>query len=332
MSSWSDASRYQSCLVFSLLLHGTAFAGSVLLFSNLRLAEAPEPFRWNVGMVEGSSAIVSPAAKPNAFSPSNISPETPPRHAADNKPDRPKPAPRPAVTVQERTPDESISSSPMKQERPAAIHRADSGPVDEPHGVPPTTLDSLSGQTTGIPASPDLLAAAHENEVSARHGSSVNSEREAPEEAPRSSSPHEEAPAVASVQDEQRPGPSSTEVASLAPSGIGQDRDGEATAPRPSPGRQDLGWLGEALRNRLQESHKYSAVARLNGLEGRVVLRVTVRENGELLVALGKSSGHEVLDRDAVEAVQRLSPLRLNHPLGRTQQSLNLPITYTLDR
>jgi outer membrane biosynthesis protein TonB len=49
-------------------------------------------------------------------------------------------------------------------------------------------------------------------------------------------------------------------------------------------------------------------------------------------VALGQSSGHDVLDRDAVEAVQRLSPLRLNHPLGRTQQSLNLPIAYTLDR
>ena len=96
--------------------------------------------------------------------------------------------------------------------------------------------------------------------------------------------------------------------------------------------RQDFAWLGEALRNRLQQSHKYSTVARLNGLEGRVVLRVTVRENGELLVALGKSSGHDVLDRDAVEAVQRLSPLTLHHPLGRAQQSLNLPITYTLDR
>jgi protein TonB len=73
-------------------------------------------------------------------------------------------------------------------------------------------------------------------------------------------------------------------------------------------------------------------VARLNGLEGRVVLRITVKENGELIVAIMTSSGHDVLDQDAVEQVKRLSPLPLPQPLGRAQQVLNLPIIYSLNQ
>jgi len=334
MSSCSDASRYHNCLVFSLLLHGTAFAGSVLLFSNLRLAEQPEPFRWNVGMVEGSSATVSQAAKPpNPSSSAEASRDTPPGHAADHTPARPKPAPPPEATALKRTGlEEAIPPSTMKPESLSAIQPPDTRPVDDTRDVPPAAQERPLETTTGISGEPDLRATAHEPEVSARHGSPLSSEPEDLGGSPQPSSPREETPTVDSGPDKPHPGPSSTEVASLAPSSVRQDRDSEATAPAPSPGRQDLAWLGEALRNRLQESHKYSAVARLNGLEGRVVLRVTVRENGELLVALGKSSGHDVLDRDAVEAVQRLSPLRLHHPLGRVQQSLNLPITYTLDR
>jgi periplasmic protein TonB len=97
-------------------------------------------------------------------------------------------------------------------------------------------------------------------------------------------------------------------------------------------GQSDFSWLTHALRNKVQESQRYSTVARLNGLEGRVVLRITVKENGELLVAITQSSGHDVLDQNAVEQVKRLSPLPLPQPLGRAQQVLNLPIIYSLNR
>ena len=94
----------------------------------------------------------------------------------------------------------------------------------------------------------------------------------------------------------------------------------------------DFGWLTDSLRSRVQQSQKYSTVARLNGLEGRVVLRITVKDNGELLIAVATSSGHALLDQDAVEQVQRLSPLPLLQPLGRNQRVLNLPIIYSLNR
>jgi len=96
--------------------------------------------------------------------------------------------------------------------------------------------------------------------------------------------------------------------------------------------KPDFGWLTDSLRNKVKESQKYSTVARLNGLEGRVVLRITVKENGELLVAIAKSSGHDLLDQEALEQVKRLSPFPLSQPLGRAQQVLNLPITYSLNQ
>jgi periplasmic protein TonB len=94
--------------------------------------------------------------------------------------------------------------------------------------------------------------------------------------------------------------------------------------------KPDFSWLTDSLRGRVQQSQKYSTVARLNGLEGRVVLRITVKDNGELLVAIATSSGHALLDQDAMEQVTRLSPLSLLQPLGRAQQVLNLPIIYSL--
>jgi protein TonB len=106
----------------------------------------------------------------------------------------------------------------------------------------------------------------------------------------------------------------------------------DARLPSPATGQPDFTWLTDSLRSKVLESQKYSTVARLNGMEGRVVLRVTVKKNGELLIAIATSSGHDLLDQDAMEQVKRLSPLPLQQPLGREQKVLNLPIIYSLNR
>lgn len=128
------------------------------------------------------------------------------------------------------------------------------------------------------------------------------------------------------------------------PADMAPARSAEASpSPIPSPdhsppiqeariSKPDFDWLTDSLRSQVQQSQKYSTVARLNGLEGRVVLRITVKDNGELLIAIATSSGHALLDQDAVEQVQRLSPLPLQQPLGREQKVLNLPIIYSLNR
>ena len=312
----SESSRYQACVLFSLLLHGAALAVSLLLFSNLQLAGQPEPFRWNVGVVEPREAAASGATAAAATPPQAL-PESHPPRAAVNKAGLSRSAPIAAL---------------QPTARPEHGTDGRQSPAPSPPEVPPASHDAVSAHPTDVDAQGDLPAKADGREASLSPEPRESADPRAVEERTPSVAQQESA-VPASVPEEPHVGRHPTEIASLGSSGPHQDRDGEATTPPSAQrARQDLAWLGEALRNRLQQSHKYSTVARLNGLEGRVVLRITVRENGELLVALGKSSGHEVLDRDAVEAVQRLSPLTLHHPLGRTQQSLNLPITYTLDR
>ena len=79
----------------------------------------------------------------------------------------------------------------------------------------------------------------------------------------------------------------------------------------------------------MKESQKYSTVARLNGLEGRVVLRITVKENGELLVAIAKSSGHDLLDQEALEQVKRRRLFRFrNRWVARNRSSISRLLTH----
>jgi protein TonB len=94
--------------------------------------------------------------------------------------------------------------------------------------------------------------------------------------------------------------------------------DGFATGPAPSP----------SSRNR---TPRYPDEARKNGIEGTVILRVEVRENGTVgTIVVFQSSGAAVLDRAAIDAVAtwHFEPSRVN---GRSQPStVALPIRFVL--
>ena len=69
----------------------------------------------------------------------------------------------------------------------------------------------------------------------------------------------------------------------------------------------------------------------MNQWEGRVVVRVVINAQGQLLdasVAMG--SGYAVLDRAALEAIKESCPLTLSQPLGQEQIVLRIPIQYKL--
>jgi protein TonB len=69
----------------------------------------------------------------------------------------------------------------------------------------------------------------------------------------------------------------------------------------------------------------------MNRWEGKVVLRAVIRDTGELLdLQVAESSGHAVLDRDAMEVMRQASPITLKHALGQPQVVLQIPISYTL--
>jgi protein TonB len=102
-------------------------------------------------------------------------------------------------------------------------------------------------------------------------------------------------------------------------------------APQTSEVRADHRWVGESLWRRVAELKRYPSSARLNGLEGRVVLKAVIRADGHLAeVSVIKSSGHAVLDAAALEAVKLACPLHMKHELGKPQIVVSLPIVYSL--
>lgn len=92
-------------------------------------------------------------------------------------------------------------------------------------------------------------------------------------------------------------------------------------------------WVGESLHRRISELRHYPSTARLNGWEGKVVLKVSIRNDGHLnSVEVVKSSGHESLDQAAIEAVRRACPLHMKHELSSEMVVLTLPVNYSLNR
>ncbi len=253
----------------------------------------------------------------------------PPTHIAPSV-NEPAPAqktgPRQAITKTVTVPALPGRITSRQQQSVEKQDQTVASPNVPPQVVAPTDLSQSTPSETVTPApssSPPAKDTAHTS-------SSELTPSAAPVEEPAVSSSRETS-MVARVPLDRQP--------DVAPTRIPDASSSTGHSPNLSPpvqearmSKPDFSWLTDSLRGRVQQSQKYSTVARLNGLEGRVVLRITVKENGELLVAIATSSGHALLDQDAVEQVTRLSPLPLVQPLGRAQQVLNLPIIYSLNQ
>ncbi|HEX7768047.1 MAG TPA: TonB family protein [Nitrospira sp.] len=100
---------------------------------------------------------------------------------------------------------------------------------------------------------------------------------------------------------------------------------------RPATKKADNAWLAESLGRRIKELTRYPSSARLNGSEGKVVLRVILRADGHLVdVVVHRSSGHEVLDRAAMETVRLACPLHMKQALSAAEVAVYVPIVYSL--
>lgn len=63
------------------------------------------------------------------------------------------------------------------------------------------------------------------------------------------------------------------------------------------------------LRRRILEAARYPAAARRRGVEGQATLRFSVSENGRLVESsIARSAGSHLLDRAALEAIDRAAP------------------------
>jgi len=95
--------------------------------------------------------------------------------------------------------------------------------------------------------------------------------------------------------------------------------------------KTDNRWLVESLWRRVAELKHYPSSARLNGQEGKVIVRAVIRSDGRLAdVIVQKSSGHSVLDAAALEAVKLACPIHMKQAIGKSQIVVTLPIVYQL--
>lgn len=102
-------------------------------------------------------------------------------------------------------------------------------------------------------------------------------------------------------------------------------------SPSGSETKADHRWLAESLWRRVAELKRYPSSARMSGQEGKVILKAVIRSDGHLAdVSIQRSSGHELLDAAAIEAVKLACPLHMKHTLDKPQIVVSLPIVYSL--
>ncbi|HQW90601.1 MAG TPA: energy transducer TonB [Nitrospira sp.] len=97
--------------------------------------------------------------------------------------------------------------------------------------------------------------------------------------------------------------------------------------------KPDYGWLAGPLLQRIEALKQYPATARLHRLEGRVIVRIVIQQDGHITSAtVARSSGHDVLDQAALETIRQASPLTLSQPLEKSSVTMQIPLGYYLDR
>jgi len=95
--------------------------------------------------------------------------------------------------------------------------------------------------------------------------------------------------------------------------------------------------LEASYRDRIRQAvdaHKhYPRMARRLGVEGRVVLAFTLRADGRLAgVRVAESSGSELLDEAALQAVRDAAPFPpFPEGVGRERWDFTLPLYFALD-
>ena len=246
-------------------------------------------------------------------------------------------------------PQEIQQTEPVLQAATPAEVRREAAPAIEQQVVEAAPMTAQTYQAQQAVSAPVVVETVPEPVVAASapvvHAAPLTEAVPAAPPAPADPAPAAE-PVVAAVSEPvaSPPAPAEPVVAPPAPpAAVAQTEPDPATlqehqvvarAVEPRPAKKtDYGWLAESLHRRIIELRHYPSTARLNGWEGKVVLKVSIRHDGELKdVEVVKSSGHESLDQAAMEAVRRACPLHMKHELTAPMVVLHLPVSYSLNR
>lgn len=105
-----------------------------------------------------------------------------------------------------------------------------------------------------------------------------------------------------------------------------------AAAPPVANSSPDVGFLKDLLWRRADALKKYPLLAKRNGWEGQVLVKVILGGDGRLVNAeIEESSGYETLDQSALQTVRAATPLKLDNQ-SWAQVSFLLPVVYRFER
>jgi periplasmic protein TonB len=318
----------------SLTLHGLLVVLAVLFAAQVRPVIQEEPFKWEVALVEEVTTDsapqvtepVVPPEQPTRVAPRAVEPTDtvmhrvaprqtvqmvhpqmqPPKPVEPNPVDR-QDEPVPPVKPEPVTPVKPLEERPVE---PVESQLADV-PTTRPEPVmapkEPETIQATEPVIAHLPvAQPSKEVEQGPVETPMKPSGSQPVASTSPEPAPAVPSPPSPGPAEAPTQ-----------VAKAAPPGP------EA--------KMDHRWLAESLWRRVAELKRYPSSARLNGQEGKVVLKAVIRSDGHLAeVSVQKSSGHQILDAAAIEAVKLACPLHMKQAINKPEIVVSLPIVYSL--
>lgn len=357
----------------SLLLHACLALAAFGLMPKMAMVVEKEPFKWDVALVEAPREVVrqeEPAPVPQVQPPvpTPVKPRPEPVRAVPPPPQpvqrqvetrvvpqaiqrevqpvvetvRPQEQVQPTrevVQVQAKPiePQEIQKTEPLMQAAmPAEVVR-ETAPAVEQTVVEAAPATAQTYQAQAVVSEPTVLETRSEPVVTAsaqvvQAAPAAEAIQAAP--APADPAPAPVAEAVAAAASEPAAAPPAPVSAAQPDPATLQEHQVVARVATPRPAtKADYGWLAESLHRRIIELRHYPSTARLNGWEGKVVLKVSIRQDGQLKdVEVVKSSGHESLDQAAMEAVRRACPLHMKHELTAPMVVLHLPVSYSLNR
>jgi protein TonB len=285
----------------SLTLHGLAVGLAVVFATQVKPLLPEKVFQWDVALVEATKpesrseqvSSVVPHHQPSAQLLPPSQPKSVPEMSQTVTPiERKIEPPRPTIeTVQ---PIEQKVESPQVREEQAEQSIAE---IVQPMSEP-----------VAVAASPERV----ESQLLSNEPVAVAAAPPSPSETPVP----QEAPALVSSQNT---------LVDAAPVQVARAVGPTAEA------KLDHQWLAESLWRRVAELKRYPNSARMNGQEGKVILKAVIRSDGQLAdVFVLKSSGYAALDMAAMEAVKLACPLHMKHAIGKPQIVVSLPIVYSL--
>ena len=319
----------------SVLFHGLALAVVLGLMAEVKPVVPKEVFKWDVALVEpqriqeARQAEMKPTqepakppphpATPALSKPQMVTQEVQPREVTPvvpreiNQVDMSQPIQQ-TVAVQTRT--EAVTQvreqelAEVQQTKQAAVESI--APVVQHEAVAAEPVTTAAPVQQAVPQSVTTEASIHPAETGAVESASVTRDPNLP--APS-------APSTAASSDAKAADPVVRESAPQV-----------AMATRPAPVvKADYAWLAESLRRRLAEIKRYPSAARLNGWEGKVVLRAVIRADGHLSeVKVHRSSGYEALDNAAMEAIRLVCPLHMTNTISAAEVAVLVPMVYSL--